>query len=39
MKMMYNNGNYWVAGLCPSFEILNFKKYEVSETLSAAVLR
>jgi hypothetical protein len=23
--MMYNNGNYWVAGLCPSSGILNFR--------------
>jgi hypothetical protein len=37
--MVYNTQSYWVFGLCPSSNILNTRKYEVSETVSVLVLR
>jgi hypothetical protein len=36
--MVYNTQNYWVSGLCPSSEILNIRKHNVSETGSVPVL-
>jgi hypothetical protein len=30
--MMYNTQNYWVFGLCPSYGILDTRRYDVSET-------
>jgi hypothetical protein len=34
-----NGKNYWVSELCPSPEILNTRKYNVSETGSVSVLK
>jgi hypothetical protein len=37
--MVYNTQNYWVFGLCPSTDILETRKHNVSETGSVSVLR
>jgi hypothetical protein len=37
--MVYNTQNYWVFGLCPSSDILETTKHNVSETGSISVLR
>jgi hypothetical protein len=37
--MENNTQNYWISGLCPSSEILNSRKHNVSETGSVSVLR
>jgi hypothetical protein len=34
-----NIQNYWVLGLCPSSDILNTRKHNVSETGSVSILR
>jgi hypothetical protein len=39
LTMVYNTQNYWVSGPCPSSEILNIRKHEVSETGSVSVPR
>jgi hypothetical protein len=30
--MEYNTQNYWIFGLCPSFDVLETRKHDVSET-------
>jgi hypothetical protein len=30
--MVYNTQNYWVAGLCPSYGILETRKHDVLES-------
>jgi hypothetical protein len=37
--MVYNTQNHWVCKLCPSSEIVNTRKHNVSETESFSVLR
>jgi hypothetical protein len=39
LMMTHNSRNYWVCGLCPSSEIINARKHNVSETGSVSFLR
>jgi hypothetical protein len=36
--MVYNNQNYWISGLRPSFGILNIRQHIVLENVSVLVL-
>jgi hypothetical protein len=37
--MVYNTQNYWGFGLCPSFNIVETRKHNISKTGSVSALK